>query len=110
MLQLWESAAPGGGALLASATIAAASLPTTEHEYAEFRFGSCVSLAAEVPHSFHFAPVSAMPGVGFISRFRPADQFSNSSYWQKNPFTVMPVGWAEYPAREWSLRLVGYEG
>lgn len=108
VLRLWESASPGGGDLLASATLAAASLPGTQEGYAEFRFAACVPLAAGVSHSFHFSPHAPMPGVGFISRFRPSDQFSNSSYWQKNPYTVMPVGWAEYPAREWSLKLVGY--
>ncbi|MDO8469910.1 MAG: hypothetical protein Q7S84_02760, partial [bacterium] len=106
LLRLWTDGI--GGTLLASSTVSASIIPSSPDTPTEFRFPACVSLVAGTTYWFHWTRTALTSANGYISRFRPGDQFSNSSYWQLHKYTMSPFGWAEFVSREWSLTLVGY--
>ncbi|MDO8470220.1 MAG: hypothetical protein Q7S84_04395, partial [bacterium] len=99
-----------GGTLLSSSTVSASIIPSSPDTPTEFRFPACVSLVAGTTYWFHWTRTALTSVNGYISRFRPGDQFSNSSYWQLHKYTMDPFGWAEFVSREWSLKLVGFLG
>ena len=99
-----------GGTLLSSSTVPASAIPSSPDTPTEFRFPACAPLTASTTYWFHWTRTAPTSANGYISRFRNADQFSNSSYYQLHKYTMSPFGWAEFPNREWSLTLKGFWG
>lgn len=97
---------PESGFFLKTVALPAASLPTGSG-YAMFQFDECVTLSATVSYWFVFGRDVLATGNGYISLFRPSNEFGHSSYWQYNGFD--PRGWQENKNREWSLHLIGPE-
>ncbi|MEK7513132.1 MAG: hypothetical protein AAB601_02940, partial [Patescibacteria group bacterium] len=107
VLRLWEGGpTPGAGTLLGTVSVSGASLPGGTGAYAEFRLPACVPLESGIAYWFEWSRTAPNPNNGYISRYRNWGEYPFTSYWQLNPFTFSPVGWAEYN-REWSFRLTG---
>jgi predicted alpha/beta hydrolase family esterase len=98
-------ALPEAGSLLATSTLAAAQIPSVTTSYAAFGITPCVKLQAGSTYWFVFKRTVPTSSNGYISAYRPSNEYLYTSHWQYNGFD--PRGWQENTAREWSLRLSG---
>ena len=99
--------APETGRVIASSTLAAASVPANTATHTAFPFEPCFSMQGASTYWFVFTRTVLSSGNGYISAYRTSNEYGSTSYWQYNGFD--PQGWQENLSREWSLRLVGPE-
>ncbi len=98
---------PEAGRVVASSTLPAATIPLSTGTHTSFPLAPCLSIQGGTTYWFTFTRTSLNGGNGYISAYRPSNEYGYSSHWQFNGFD--PQGWQENLSREWSLRLIGPE-